>query len=147
MSMIAIIRLKGRFSISPDVENTLTNLKLDKLYACTLVPSTESYRGMLQTCKDVVSYGEVEKETISLLLSKRGKTADGKKLSASKKPEEIAKLASEIAVGSKKLSVFKVLPMFFLAPARGGFGARKMPSPYGPVGKNVHISELIARMA
>jgi large subunit ribosomal protein L30 len=102
---------------------------------------------MLQTCKDVVSFGEVEKETVALLLSKRGKSSEGKKLSGAKKPEEIAKLASEIASGGKKLSEYKVQPIFSLSPPKGGFGARKMPVPFGPVGKNAKIAQLIASMA
>ena len=147
MSRIAVIRMKGKFSLSPTVVSTLSNLRLDRLYACTILPGGDSAKGMLQACKDMVSFGEVDKETISILLQRRGKTADGKKLSAAKKPEEIAKLASEIASSEKKLLEHGIFPVFFLSPPKGGFGTRKAHVPYGPLGKNPGISELIARMA
>jgi len=144
---IAIIRLKGSFSLSPGVKSTLSNLKLGKLYNCTLISPTTSNRGMVQACKDVVSFGEVNEETVSLLLSKRGKTADGKKLSSAKKPEEIAKLAKEISASEKPLSSFGIEGVFSLSPPKGGFGSRKSTVPFGPVGKNPDIAGLISRMA
>lgn len=147
MSRIAVIRLKGKFSVSPSVDLTLRSLRLDRLYACVLLPEGENAKGMLQACKDLVSYGEASKETISLLLEKRGKTTDGKKLSVAKKPEEIAKLSAEIASSPKKLAELGVAPVFFLSPPKGGFGSRKAHVPFGPVGKNPQINDLISRMA
>jgi hypothetical protein len=75
-------------------------------------------------------------------------TRDAKKLSSVKKPEEMAKLAKEIAASGKPLSQHALLPLFFLAPPRGGFGgSKKSHAPFGPLGKNAKIGELIARMA
>jgi len=139
---IAVIRLKGSFSIGPDIKKTLTSFKLDRLYSCTLVVDNESTRGMLQTVKDFVAYGPVENDTISLLLLKRGKKG-GKKLSQA----EADKLAIEISSSGKKLSDHGVSPVFFLSPPQGGFGSRKTHVPFGPVGKNPQIAELISRMA
>lgn len=147
MARIAVIRLKGSFSLSPTVNLTLDNFKLGKLYSCTLISPTDSNRGMLQACKDMVAYGEVDKETITLLLQKRGKTVDGKKLSLSKKPEEIAKMAAEIASSEKKLVDLGLAPTFKLSPPKGGFGSRKAHVPFGPIGKNPEIAALISSMA
>ena len=148
MSKIAIIRLKGLFSVSPTIEKTLESMKLTKLYSCALITPSPSAKGMIQTAKDVVAYGEVDKDTVALLLSKRGKTVDGKKLSSAKKPAEIEKLASEIASSEKKPEEFGVQNLFPLSPPKGGFdGSRKSGTPYGPLGKNAKISELIAKMA
>ena len=144
---IAIIRLKGKFSVSPSVRSTLENLRLDRLYACTLLPEGVTAKGMLQACKDAVSFGEASKESISLLLEKRGKTTDGKKLSLAKKPEEIGKIATEVAASEKKLEEFGVSSVFFLSPPKGGFGSRKAHVPFGPVGRNPEINDLISRMA
>ncbi|HIH18509.1 TPA: 50S ribosomal protein L30 [Candidatus Micrarchaeota archaeon] len=144
---IAVIRLKGKFSVSPSVKNTLIDLKLDRLYACTLLPEGATAKGMIQACKDVVSFGEANKESIALLLSKRGRAIDGKKLTDVKKPEEIEKIASEAESSPKKLEELGVSPVFFLSPPRGGFGKRKAHVPFGPVGKNPNINELISSMA
>jgi len=101
----------------------------------------------VQACKDVVSFGEANKESIALLLSKRGRAIDGKKLTDVKKPEEIEKIASEAESSPKKLEELGVSPVFFLSPPRGGFGKRKAHVPFGPVGKNPNINELISSMA
>jgi hypothetical protein len=102
---------------------------------------------MTQACKDVVSFGEASKESIAVLLSKRGKTTEGKKLSETKKPEEIEKIASELDSSPKKLEELGISSVFFLSPPRGGFGKRKAHVPFGPLGKNPQINDLISRMA
>ena len=144
---IAIIRLKGQFSISPTVKSTLSSLRLDRLYACTVVEDSDSEKGMLQACKDFVSYGPVEKESIALLIAKRGRTSDGRRLSGAKKPEEIKKVLDEFLAG-KKLAALGVSNVFYLSPPTGGFsGSRKAHKPFGPLGKNEKIAELISKMA
>jgi large subunit ribosomal protein L30 len=145
---IAIIRLKGKRGITPTVKATYESLSLNRLYTCVLVPDTEGFRGMIQACKDSVSFGPVDEQTIKMLLTRRGHTRDGKKLSESKKPEEISKLAKEIAASDKPLSSHSILPFFNLAPPRGGFdgGSKKAYAP-GPLGKNAKIGELLGKMA
>ena len=147
--MIAVIRLKGKRGISPTVKATYVSLNLNRLYTCTLLPDNEGSRGMIQACKDSVSFGSVDTQTIEMLLTRRGLARDGKKLSATRKPEEIAKLAKEISEGGKPLSQHAILPFFFLAPPRGGFdgGSKKAYAPSGPLGKNPKIGELLAKMA
>ena len=143
MAIIAVIRLKGRFSMSPTMRGALESLRLSRLYSCTLIHESDSYRGMLQGCKDVVSFGAVEKETVDLLLRKRGRSSKGgKRLSA----DEAGKISQEIMAG-KKLSETGVQPVFLLAPPKGGFGQRKEQNPFGPLGKNPNIARLISLMA
>jgi len=146
---IAVIRLKGKRGITPKVKATYVSLNLNRLHTCTLLPDTGGSRGMIQVCKDSVSFGPVDDSTIEMLLLKRGLTRDGKKLSASMKPEAIAKLAKEIAASGKSLSDHAILPFFFLAPPRGGFdgGSKKAHAPSGPLGKNPRIGALLASMA
>ena len=146
---IALIRLKGKRGITPKVKATYVSLNLNRLHTCTLLPDTDVSRGMIQACKDSVSFGQVDEQTIEMLLLKRGLTRDGKKLSASMKPEAIAKLAKEISASDKSLSDHAILPFFFLAPPRGGFdgGSKKSYAPSGPLGKNPKIGELLAQMA
>ena len=146
---IAVIRLKGKRGITPKVKATFVSLNLNRLHTCALLPDTEGYRGMIQSCKDSVSFGPVDEQTIEMLLLRRGLTRDGKKLSASMKPEAIAKLAKEISASDKSLSDHAIHPFFFLAPPRGGFdgGSKKSHAPFGPLGKNASIGELLAHMA
>lgn len=144
---IAVIRLKGKFSLSPRVNSALSSIKLDRLYSCALLPDNAASRGMVRSCKDAVSFGQVGKDSIAILLSKRGKTPEGKRLSLVKKPDEIAKMASEIESSEKKLVDFGMAPVFFLSPPVGGFGSKKETAPFGLLGKNQQMPELIKRMA
>lgn len=134
------------FSNSPSATTTLTSLRLGRLYACVLLEDSPSTKGMIQECKDFIAFGAVEKETVALLLAKRGRTSGGKKLSAAKKPEEIRKILDDFLAG-KKLTELGVSPVFRLSPPKGGFGARKQAAPFGPLGKNPEIAALISRMA
>ena len=146
---IALIRLKGKRGITPKVKATYVSLNLNRLHTCTLLPDTVGSRGMIQVCKDSVSFGPVDEQTIEMLLLRRGLTRDGKKLSATMKPEAIAKLAKEISASDKSLADHAILPFFFLAPPRGGYegGSKKTYAPSGPLGKNMQIGELLAKMA
>jgi len=146
--MIAVIRLKGKYALTPTVKTTLNSLCLTRLYTCTLLPENENTLGMIRACKDAISFGQVDESVIERLLAKRGMTRDAKKLSVVMTPEAIAKLAKEIAASGKPLSSHALLPLFFLAPPRGGFGgSKKSHAPFGPLGKNTGIGELIAKMA
>jgi len=147
--MIAVIRLKGKRALSPAVISTLESLNLNRLYTCTLLPDNVASRGMIRACKDSVSFGAVDEATVEKLLLLRGTTREGKKLSAAMAPDAIARLAKEISEGGKPLSQHALLPIFFLAPPRGGFdgGSKKAYAPFGPLGKNPHICGLIAQMA
>lgn len=148
MSKIAIIRMKGKFTLSPHVRATLSSFRLNRLYSCALAEDNPSTKGMLQRCKDSVAFGAVDAEAIRLLLSTRGFSADIKRLTAVKKPEEIEKMAQELSSSGKSLSDLGVRPLFFLSPPRGGFGAsRKDHAPKGPLGKNEGIAILLAKMS
>ncbi|MCX6771618.1 MAG: uL30 family ribosomal protein [Candidatus Micrarchaeota archaeon] len=146
---IAVIRLKGKRGITPKVKATFVSLNLNRLHTCTLLPDTDGFRGMVQACKDSVSFGPVDEQAIEMLLIRRGLARDGKKLSATMSPEAIAKLAKEISSSGKSLSEHAILPFFFLAPPRGGFdgGSKKSPAPFGPLGRNAKIGGLLAKMA
>lgn len=141
--MIAVIRLHGKFSLSPDIRTTLSCLRLNRLYTCALVPENASTKGMLQSCKDVVSFGVVDENTVSMLLERRGRTSGGKRLTA----EQAGKIAKESLSSGKKLEEFGVSSVFFLSPPKGGFTIRKSTAPFGPLGKNADISGLISKMA
>ncbi|MCX8197149.1 MAG: uL30 family ribosomal protein [Candidatus Micrarchaeota archaeon] len=141
MSVLAILRLKGKFSIPPKVKYSLECLNLRYLYSCTFVPNTQSFAGMAFACKDFVSFGEVEKDTIVHVLSKKGRHKDGKRISQA----EAEKIAQELESG-KTLSECMVQPFVRLSPPKGGFGHRKKPFPFGPKGKNQQISQLLLRM-
>lgn len=71
--MLAIIRIAGRVGINRGVAETLNRLNLKRKYSCLVFPNpTKQELGMLEKIKDMVAYGEINKETYDELVKKRG---------------------------------------------------------------------------
>jgi large subunit ribosomal protein L30 len=67
--------------MSPDVKETLSLLRLTRNCHITLVDNRASFLGMLKKVRSFVTWGEITKDTILLLLKARGRLAGNKKLS------------------------------------------------------------------
>lgn len=125
--LIAVVRIRGRVDVKPDIKRTLEMLYLRRKFWATLVPLTESYRGMLHKVKDYSTYGEVDGDTLIVLLRERGELRDGGKLSdewLSNNSEfsSIEELAD--ALLTKRAYLHKLgwmKPYFRLHPPEGGF--------------------------
>ena len=108
---IAIIRIRGTDDVNGEIESTMKMLKLLKKHVCSVYPKTDSLMGMLEKCKDYVTYGELDEETHKLLIEKRAV----KKLNKETKKEEVQNY-------------------FHLQPPRGGFERRGIKTPYSMKG-------------
>ena len=72
--MLAIIRIHGEVKIRKAVVETLNRLNLKKKYTCIVLEKpTEIEMGMIESAKDFVAYGEIDKETYKKLVEARGK--------------------------------------------------------------------------
>lgn len=152
MAMIAVVRLRGTIDVHRKIRDTLRMLRLHRRYHCVVVPDTPSYRGMLEVVKDYVAYGEINAETLAMLLRHRGKLVGDVPLTDEyvqqktqfKSIEEFAKAVCE---GKAKLSDIPGLkPVFRLHPPRKGLKNIKWHYPRGDLGKNAKINELLYRM-
>ncbi|MBI2141231.1 uL30 family ribosomal protein [Candidatus Woesearchaeota archaeon] len=68
----AVIRLRGRTGIRADVEATLAHLNLPRINNCVIVAESPVILGMLRKAKDHITWGQVDAETLGLLVEKRG---------------------------------------------------------------------------
>lgn len=130
-------------------------LRLAKTNNCVLIDNRPSYMGMLYRVQNYVTWGEVSKETVALLLKERGRLAGGKKLT----DEAVEKLgyksidALAEAIASCKVEFQKlpnVQPIFKLHPPSKGFKGKTKKSfaAGGEAGyRGEKISELLKRMA
>ena len=78
--MIAAIRVRGRTGIRKDIEDTLKMLKLTRINHAVIIEDNPSYKGMLQKAKDYITWGEVDADSVTSLISKRGKLPGNVKL-------------------------------------------------------------------
>lgn len=78
---IAAVRIRGQHDLRPEIEKGLRNLNLYQRNSCSVHKDNSKMRGMLNKVKDYVAWGEIDKETLKLLLEKRGKPSskDSKK--------------------------------------------------------------------
>lgn len=152
--LIAVVRLRGTVGVPKEVKDTLKILRLHKVNHATLVEDTPSYRGMLSKVAGYVTYGEIDKETLALLLKKRGRIRGGKPLSDEYVKRigfnDIDDLAAALFEGKIKLKdVLGLKPVFRLHPPSGGF-KKSLKKPVGVDGelgyRGSKINELLRRM-
>ena len=69
--MYAVIRIKGLIGLKKGPKDTLSMLRLHRKMHCVLLKETESMKGMLQRAKDWITWGEIDDDTLRLLILKR----------------------------------------------------------------------------
>lgn len=123
---IAAILIRGPVHVDRKVTDTLHMLRMRNKNVCVVLEASPEVRGMLEACKDYITWGEATDETIAELKKARGesmKTKDGKK---------------------------KDKPYFRLHPPRGGFerkGIKETHNKGGALGyRGDKINDLIKKM-
>jgi large subunit ribosomal protein L30 len=126
---IAIVRVRGDVGLSPEIRTALKLLKLYKKNYCSVWPNSPAVIGNLKKVKDWTTFGELDEETFTLLLKKRGKLAGNKPLTEDYLK---SKVGCDLTTFAKKYFAFEAdlkdipgLKTFFrLHPPQGGFERR-----------------------
>jgi large subunit ribosomal protein L30 len=151
---IAVVRIRGLSDVRGDIEDTLKMLNLNRIYHATLVDDRPSYLGMLRKAQNHITWGEISKEMLTLLLKKRGKIFGNKRLTDEDTKsfgyDSIDKLADAIYNLEVQFSDLpKVQKVFQLHPPRKGFkgSVKKSYKSGGETGyRGELINDLIKRM-
>lgn len=152
---IAIVQVRGVVGLSERLKLTFRMLKLPKNHSCVLVDGNSSTQGMLTLLKDYTTWGEVDQETIKLLLEKRARLAGNKPLTEAYLKEKMKmgfdEFAKSLYEGKHKLKdVPGLKPYFRLTPPKKGFERGGIKAPFsmgGALGyRKNHINDLIRRM-
>ena len=151
------VRIRGAPGMNRKILDTLKMLRMHKLNHGVLVWGTSAYKGMLQKCKDYISFGEIEEKTLVRLLRARGKVEGNeplnnehiKNLTEYKTNKDFAKALLKGEVQYKERDVYKLKPVFRLHPPRKGHKGtiKKHYNEGGSLGNvGVYINELIYKM-
>jgi large subunit ribosomal protein L30 len=124
--MYAVVRVRGTVNVKPDIRKTMQLLRLTRANHCVLLGENVVYKGMLQQVKDYTTWGEINKETLTKLLSSRGKLSGDRPLTeeylkqATPYPtfEKLSEALLENKVTYKEIPEIK--PLFRLNPPRKG---------------------------
>ncbi len=152
--MEALVQIRGEVDMSEGVRDTISMLNLGRVNHCTLVPETETYRGMITKVNDWVAHGTPSDETVALLLETRGQTESGDALDAewvdaNTDYDSIDALASALVAEETTLREAGISPTLRLHPPRGGHNGLKHPTKEGgQLGKHTteEIDELLTTM-
>ncbi len=153
--LLAVVRIRGTVNVRREIKDTLKMLRLHHLNHATLIESTPSYLGMLQKAKDYITWGEIDEETLSLLLSKRGRLSGNKRLTdqylkEKSKFDSVDAFSKAVYKNQAKLNDLPDLkPVFRLHPPKGGFdNPKKRPfRASGELGyRGEKINELLRKM-
>ncbi|VVB73188.1 50S ribosomal protein L30 [uncultured archaeon] len=139
--VIAIVLVRGISGMKPDIKRTLELLKLNTKHHCVLYKEeTVTIKGMLNVCKDFVTWGTVSKEVLRTLIEKRGRLPGDKRVPA----ESVDKVIKLIEAGEKKTGIKSV---FRLSPPSKGWKSTKDRFPKGALGpRGDKMDALLRRM-
>ena len=107
-------------------------LNLTRPNHAVIVPNNATHIGMLQKLKDVITWGEIDKPTLTALIKKRARIIGNKKLDAKFLKEHKFESTSAFitALFDGKADMRKIdglKPLFRLHPPRKGFKSVKNP--------------------
>lgn len=152
---IVIIRVYGKCGLKRGIKDALNMRRLYKKHHCVIVPNTPEYVGLLNKINNYVTWGEIDKETLKMLLEKRGKLARKKSLTEGYIKEKLKltfdQFVNEVISFKRELKDLPGLKLFFkLKPPEGGFerkGIKTQFSQGGVLGyRKEKINDLIKRM-
>lgn len=151
---IAAIRVRGIVNIKPNIKKTLELLNLTRANHCVILSEDKSTKGMLQIAKDYITWGEIEKDTLTKLISNRGKLEGDKQLTdeivkSATTYDSIDKLSKAIIDNKIKYKeIPNIKPIFRLNPPKNGYeGIKRSFVKKGALGyRSKEINKLIERM-
>lgn len=151
---IAVVRIRGTVRAQKQLRETLQMLHLTGNNYCVLIHNNPSFLGMVKAAQNYVTWGEVSKETVRLMLNKRGRLSGDKKLTDEcaqkigyKSLEELAEAIFSCRAEYWKLP--NVQPVFRLHPPTKGFKGqiKKDYTTGGELGyRGEKINDLVQRM-
>lgn len=114
--MILVIRISGMVDVPPRIKEGLNRLRLRRKYVAVLLKSTPENLKLLIRLRNYVAYGDIDKETLCLLIEKRALPKPN-----TKKPST-EKIIEQFEKSSRNLDI---KPFFRLHPPRGGIDSKK----------------------
>jgi large subunit ribosomal protein L30 len=130
--MKALVQLRGEVNMNTDTEDSLEMLNLGRVNHATFIPETPAYEGMVTKVNDYVAHGTPSQETVELLLSTRGESADGEDVDdewvdENTEYDSISELAAALLDDETTLQDAGLSPTLRLHPPRSGHDGLKQP--------------------
>ena len=154
--MKAVVQVRGEVNRQQDVQDTLDMLNIHKVNHATVVPDTDTYRGMITKVNDFVAFGEPTADVLETVLEKRAEPLEGRQsdvdeewLTEHTKYDDFGALAEALLDEETTLREQGLSPTLRLHPPRGGHDGVKHPTKEGgQLGKHTteEIDDLLEQM-
>ncbi|MDD1775022.1 MAG: 50S ribosomal protein L30 [Methanobacterium sp.] len=150
--MFAAIRVRGTTGVKGEVADTMKMLRLNRINHVVILDENPSYKGMLQKSKDYITWGEIKEDTLTKVITKRGRLPGGQKLTEEYLKENTShksvKELSKAIFAGEKLEDNGLKPIFRLHPPRKGYkNTRRAFNEDGTLGyRGEKIEDLIKKM-
>lgn len=131
--MLAVVQLRGGVNMEAGVAETLGMLNLHRVNHCTLVPETDTTRGMVTKINDFVAFGEPSQGVLETLIRRRAEPAEGSAavnddwLTDHSDYGSVEALAAALLAEETTLHDQGLSPVLRLHPPRGGHDGIKRP--------------------
>ncbi|MHA2245232.1 MAG: 50S ribosomal protein L30 [Candidatus Hodarchaeales archaeon] len=154
---LAVIRIRSRIDRSLSIKKTLELLRLNRTNNCVIIDDRDTYKGMLQKTKDIITWGELDSPAMKELLLKRGRLEGGKRVTEDYIENNtdfsgIDDFIEKFLKFEASLTDIKGMkPVFRLHPPRKGHRRHGVKQPFtlgGALGyRGNEINNLISKMA
>ncbi|MEG3224027.1 MAG: 50S ribosomal protein L30 [Methanobacteriales archaeon Met13] len=150
--MLAAIRVRGTTGIKEGISDTLDMLRLTRINHAVLLSDHPSYWGMLRKAKDYITWGEIDQETLTELIQKRGMLPGREKVTEEYLQEtdykSVEDLSQALIAEEAQLEDAGLKPIFRLHPPRKGYkNTKKAYGEGGTLGyRGEEINPLLKRM-
>ena len=122
------VRIRGAPGMNGKIRDTLGMLRMHKVNHGVLIWGEKTYWGMLNKCKDYISFGEIDEKTLLRLIRVRGKVEGNnplteehiKNLTKYKSMNEFAHALKKGEIQYREKDIYKIKPVFRLHPPRKG---------------------------
>jgi large subunit ribosomal protein L30 len=151
---IAVVRIRGSVNVPSELRRMLDQLGLERPNNVVVLEDTDTYLGMLQKIRHLVTYGQPSQAILEFLLRKRGdvrgfgKLTD-KYMSDQTNFDSIAAFAQALSEDKVKITDVPMLKRTFRCspPSRGYETVKRSFSAGGSLGdRGAEINKLLKRM-
>ena len=153
---IAVIRVRGKVHVKIEIEDTMKLINLTRVNHCVVIDDRPQYRGMINKINDYITWGEINTETFTKLMQKRGRLTGNTRLSdeyfaKNTSYKSIEEFAGAFMNFDTELGDIKDLkPVFRLRPPKKGYDRGGIKHPYSTGGalgyRSGKINDLLEKM-
>jgi len=135
--MKAVVQIRGEVDMDGTTQDTLEMLNLHRVNHATLVPDTDTYRGMITKVNDYTAYGEPSRDVLETVVERRAEPLEGDAdvddewVAENTDYDDVSDLTGALLSEETTLREQGLSPVLRLHPPRGGHDGIKHPTTEG----------------